>query len=40
MSNLIMGPEAFDCGIQKYLLHAGSKKVDYTDGTKVKFIKK
>ena len=37
MSNelLIGGPEAFMCGIQKNLIYAGKKQIDYKDGTKV-----
>ena len=32
---MVMGPEAFDCGIQKKLIYAGKTPVDYEDGTKV-----
>ena len=37
MSNdkMVMGPEAFDCGVQKKLIYAGKTPVDYEDGTKV-----
>lgn len=32
---IVMGTEAFDCGIKKSLLNAGAKKIDYVDGSKV-----
>lgn len=32
---MVMGSEAIDCGIKKSLIHAGEKKVNYIDGTKV-----
>ena len=32
---VVMGTEAFDCGIKKSLLNAGAKKIDYVDGSKV-----
>jgi hypothetical protein len=37
MSNelVIGGPDALLCGIQKNLIYAGKKQVDYKDGTKV-----
>lgn len=38
MSNpdqMVMGTEAFDCGIQKRLVYAGKKPTEYFDGTKV-----
>ena len=34
-NDLVMGTEAFMCGIQKSLIYAGTKQVDYVDGTKV-----
>jgi hypothetical protein len=34
---MVLGPEAFDCGIQKRLVHAGKEPIDYVDGTKVYF---
>ena len=40
MSNnekMVLGPEAFDCGIQKRLVHAGKEPIEYADGTKVYF---
>ena len=40
MSNnekMVLGTEAFECGIQKRLIHAGKEPVDYVDGTKVYF---
>lgn len=33
---MVMGTEAFDCGVQKRLVHAGLKPIDYFDGTKVR----
>lgn len=38
MSNpdqMVMGTEAFDCGIQKRLIYAGKNTIEYADGTKV-----
>lgn len=32
---MVMGTEAFECGIKKSLINAGKTKVDYVDGTKV-----
>ncbi|CAF0877124.1 unnamed protein product [Brachionus calyciflorus] len=40
MSNpdqMVMGIEAFDCGIQKRLVYAGKTPIEYVDGTKVYF---
>ena len=35
--DLVMGTDAFTCGIQKSLIYAGKKQIDYKDGTKVFF---
>ena len=32
---MVIGPEAFDCGIQKRLVHAGKEPITYKNGTKV-----
>ena len=32
---MVLGPEAFNCGIQKSLIYAGKESVEYVDGTKV-----
>ncbi len=32
---MVLGTEAFDCGIQKRLIYAGKHPVNYVDGTKV-----
>lgn len=34
---MVLGTEAFNCGIQKSLVHAGKHPVNYVDGTKVYF---
>lgn len=34
---MVLGTEAFNCGIQKSLIHAGKEPIDYPDGTKVYF---
>lgn len=34
--SIVMGTEAYNCGIQKSLVHAGKYPIDYVDGTKVK----
>lgn len=34
---MVLGTDAFDCGIQKRLIHAGREQVEYEDGTKVYF---
>lgn len=34
---MVLGTEAFNCGIQKSLVHAGKHPVNYADGTKVYF---
>ncbi len=36
---MVLGSEAFDCGIQKSLVHAGKTPVEFVDGTKVNFIR-
>jgi hypothetical protein len=33
---MVLGPQAFECGIQKRLLYAGKSQVDYVDGIKVR----
>ena len=35
---MVLGAEAFDCGIQKRLVHAGKHQVNYVNGTKVSSI--
>lgn len=35
---MVSGIEAFNCGIQKSLIHAGKHPIEYTDGTKVRKI--
>jgi hypothetical protein len=32
---MVLGTEAFSCGIQKRLINAGKHPVDYSNGTKV-----
>ena len=32
---MVLGPEAYNCGIQKRLIHAGKQPIEYPDGTKV-----
>ena len=32
---MVLGTDAFNCGIQKRLIHAGKHALDYPDGTKV-----
>jgi AH receptor-interacting protein len=34
---MVLGSEAFNCGIQKSLIHAGKSPIEYVDGTKVYF---
>jgi AH receptor-interacting protein len=34
---MVLGVEAFDCGIQKSLIYAGTEPIQYLDGTKVFF---
>lgn len=34
---MVLGTEAFNCGIQKSLIHAGKQQLEYPDGTKVFF---
>jgi hypothetical protein len=34
---MVLGPEALNCGIQKRLVHAGKAPIEYVDGTKVCF---
>lgn len=33
--SMVLGSEAFNCGIQKSLVHAGKAPVNFEDGTKV-----
>jgi len=35
--HMVLGTDAFNCGIQKRLVHAGKQPLDYPDGTKVFF---
>jgi hypothetical protein len=37
--NMVLGSEAFNCGIQKSLVHAGKAPVNFVDGTKVNTMK-
>ena len=32
---MVLGPDAFNCGTQKKLLYPGKTPIDYVDGTKV-----
>ena len=34
-NRMVLGTEAFNCGIQKSLIHAGKNPINYVDGTKV-----
>lgn len=37
LEQMVLGVDAFDCGIQKRLVYAGKEPVIYVDGTKVIF---
>jgi hypothetical protein len=32
---MVLGPEAFNCGIQKKLIYPGKTPIEFVDGTKV-----
>lgn len=36
-ADLVTGDDALSCGIQKKLLHAGTTRIEHTDGTKIYF---
>ena len=32
---MVLGVDAFNCGVQKSLVYSGKEQIDYVDGTKV-----